>query len=146
VHPIYRTLTRYIIRRWTDGHEVRQITATERATDTHMPIQYLFLIAAIITEVAATSALPASQQFTRLWPSVIVVVGYGLSFFFLSMTLKFMTVGVVYAMWSGLGIIAVAAIGYFAYQQRLDLPAMLGMGLIISGVIVINLFSNSASH
>lgn len=111
-----------------------------------MPVHYIFLICAIVFEVAATSALPASQQFTRLWPSVVVVVGYAASFFFLSMTLKVLPVGVVYAMWSGLGIIAVAALGYFLYQQRLDLPAVLGMALIVAGVAVINLFSATTPH
>lgn len=111
-----------------------------------MPIHYVFLVIAILFEVTATSALPASQQFTRLWPSVIVVVGYCLSFFFLSMTLKVMPVGVVYAMWSGLGIVTVAIVGYFVYNQKLDVPAVLGMGLIILGVLVINLFSSTAGH
>jgi small multidrug resistance pump len=111
-----------------------------------MPVHYIYLICAIVTEVAATSALPASQQFTRFWPSVVVVLGYAMSFFFLSMTLKVLPVGVVYAMWSGLGIIAVAGLGYFLYQQRLDLPAVLGMGLIVAGVAVINLFSATTPH
>ncbi|QIE41856.1 DMT family transporter [Meridianimarinicoccus aquatilis] len=111
-----------------------------------MPIHYVYLVIAILFEVTATSALPASQQFTRLWPSVIVVVGYCLSFFFLSMTLKVMPVGVVYALWSGLGIVTVAIVGYFVYNQKLDVPAVLGMGLIILGVLVINLFSSTTGH
>lgn len=122
------------------------MAATGAFREKPMPVHYLYLVAAILAEVAATSALPASQQFSRFWPSVIVVVGYALSFFFLSMTLRIMAVGVVYAMWSGLGIIAVAIVGFVLYQQKLDLPALLGMGLIISGVAVINLFSNSANH
>lgn len=111
-----------------------------------MPVHYIFLLCAIVFEVIATSTLPASQQFTRLWPSLIVVCGYALSFFFLSLTLKVMAVGVVYAIWSGLGIVAVASLGFFLYQQRLDLPAILGMALIVAGVVVINLFSKTAAH
>ena len=90
--------------------------------------------------------MQASAQFTRLWPSVLVVLAYGLSFFFMSLALKVMPVGIVYAIWSGLGIVLIAAIGYVLFGQRLDLPALLGLGLIIAGILVIHLFSDSATH
>lgn len=111
-----------------------------------MPKHYIFLIAAIVSEVIGTSALQASQQFTRLWPSVLVVGGYGLAFYFLGHTLKFMQVGVVYAIWSGLGVVLIGVIGWLWFGQKLDLAALIGMGLIIAGVLVIHLFSSSATH
>ena len=86
------------------------------------------------------------EGFTRLWPSVIVVAGYGVAFYFLSLTLKTIPVGVAYAIWSGLGITLVSIIGYFLYKQNLDLPAILGLCLIIAGVLVINIFSKTVSH
>lgn len=107
---------------------------------------YLFLIAAVIFETIATSALQASQQFTKPIPSIIVVIGYGVSFYLLSMTLRYMPVGIVYALWSGLGVVLIAVIGLLVFNQRLDFPALLGMGLIISGIAVIHLFSNTAPH
>ncbi|MFV2002255.1 MAG: multidrug efflux SMR transporter [Paracoccaceae bacterium] len=110
-----------------------------------MPKQYVFLLFAIIAETAGTSALQASQQFTRLWPSVLVVLSYGLSIYLLGLTLKFMPVGVVYAIWSGLGIALIAGVGYFVFGQRLDWPAMLGIGLILTGTLVLHLFSSSAT-
>lgn len=110
-----------------------------------MPKSYLFLLLAILTETIGTSALQASQQFTRLLPSVIVVVGYALSFYFLALALRTIPVGVAYAIWSGLGIVLIAAIGWLVFGQRVDLPAMLGMGLIILGIAVIHLFSKSAA-
>lgn len=111
-----------------------------------MPKHYMFLIAAIMSEVIGTSALQASQQFTRLWPSVLVVVGYGLAFYLLGLTLKFMQVGVVYAIWSGLGVVLIGVIGWLWFGQKLDLAALIGMGLIIAGVLVIHLFSSTATH
>ncbi|MFL9923871.1 SMR family transporter [Herbaspirillum lusitanum] len=107
---------------------------------------YLALGIAIVSEVVATSALRASDGFSRLWPSVLVVVGYGLAFFFLSVTLKSIPVGVAYAIWSGLGIVLISIVAYFLYNQKLDLPAILGMGLIMAGVLVLNLFSKSSAH
>ena len=104
------------------------------------------LIIAIISEVIATSYIPKTEQFTKLTPSVIVAVGYAIAFFLLSITVKSMPVGIVYAIWSGAGIVLVAGIGYFAYGQKLDLPALAGIALILSGVLVVNLFSNTASH
>ena len=111
-----------------------------------MPNTYLILALAILAETLGTSALQASQQFTRFWPSVIVVIAYAISFYLLSMTLRVLPVGVVYALWSGLGIVLIALIGFAVFGQRLDLPAILGMGLIIAGILVIHLFSQSAAH
>lgn len=107
---------------------------------------YLILFLAIAAETVGTTALQASQQFTRLWPSVLVVIAYGLSFWLLSLTLKTMPVGIVYAIWSGLGIVLIALIGLTVFGQRLDLPAILGMGLILTGILVIHLFSNASPH
>jgi small multidrug resistance pump len=109
-------------------------------------LAYAYLAAAILVEVTATSALKASQGFTRLWPSLIVVAGYGLSFFFMSLTLKSIPVGIVYAIWSGVGIVLITAVAWFLYKQSLDTPALIGMGLIVAGVAVINLFSSTAGH
>ncbi|MGB7242468.1 MAG: SMR family transporter [Sulfitobacter sp.] len=111
-----------------------------------MPLHYLYLVIAIAAETMGTTALQASQQFTRLWPSVIVVITYSVSFYFLALALKTMPVGIVYAIWSGLGIVLIAGIGYVLFGQRLDLPAVLGLGMIIAGILVIHLFSNSATH
>ncbi|MCP3700210.1 MAG: QacE family quaternary ammonium compound efflux SMR transporter [Aliivibrio sp.] len=104
------------------------------------------LIIAIISEVIATSYIPKTEQFTKLTPSLIVGGGYAIAFFLLSITVKSMPVGIVYAIWSGAGIVLVAGIGYFAYGQKLDLPAIAGIALILSGVLVVNLFSNTAGH
>ncbi|WP_372574403.1 DMT family transporter [Ruegeria jejuensis] len=107
---------------------------------------YFILLLAVAAETIGTTALQASHQFTRFWPSVIVVVGYGLAFYLLSLTLRVMPVGIVYAIWSGLGILLIAVIGFIAFGQRLDWPALLGLALIIAGILVIHLFSASASH
>jgi len=107
---------------------------------------FLALILAVIAETIGTSALQASQQFTRLGPSALVILGYGTAFYFLSITMKTMPIGVVYALWSGLGIILIAVIGRVVFGQKLDLAALAGMGLILAGVLVINLFSKTASH
>lgn len=111
-----------------------------------MPTHYIWLFFAILTETLGTTALQASQQFTRLWPSVAVVVFYGLSFYFMSVALKVMPVGIVYAIWSGLGIVMIAGIGYVLFGQKLDLAAILGLVLIVSGILVIHLFSASSTH
>ena len=111
-----------------------------------MPIHYFYLIAAIVAETVGTTALQASQQFTKPLPSLLVVVAYALSFYLLALTLKFMPVGVVYAIWSGLGIVLIAVIGLVVFGQKLDLPAILGMGLILLGLAVIHLFSKAVSH
>lgn len=109
-------------------------------------MHYLFLILAVAAETIGTTALQASQQFTKLWPSVLVILAYAISFYLLSLTLRFMPVGVVYAMWSGLGIVLIAAIGWLVFGQTLDWPAILGMAMILSGIIVIQLLSKTALH
>lgn len=109
-------------------------------------ITALYLIAAIFAETVGTTALQASQQFTRLWPSVLAVVAYALSFYLLALTLRVMPVGIVYAIWSGLGIVLIAAIGYVIFGQKLDLPALVGMAMIVGGIVVINLYSNTTTH
>jgi small multidrug resistance pump len=107
---------------------------------------YLYLGIAIVAEVAATTALKASEGFSRLWPSLAVVTGYAIAFYFLSLTLKTMPTGIAYAIWSGVGIVLISLLGWMVYRQTLDLPALLGMGLILAGVLVINLFSKSSAH
>ena len=105
---------------------------------------WVYLAVAILAEVIATSALKASEGFSRLVPSLVVVAGYGIAFFCLSLTLRTIPVGIVYAIWSGVGIVLIALTGYFVFGQVLDAPALIGMGLIVAGVLVINLFSRSA--
>lgn len=107
---------------------------------------YLSLAIAIISEVIATSALRASDGFSKLIPSVLVVVGYALAFLFLSITLKSIPVGIAYAIWSGLGVVLISIVAYFLYGQTLDVPALIGMALILAGVLVLNLFSKSTAH
>ncbi len=102
---------------------------------------WIFLGVAIVAEVTATSFLKASDGFTRLAPSLVVVGGYIVAFYFLSLTLREIPVGIAYAIWAGLGIVLIALIGWLVLGQTLDLPAVIGMTLIISGVLVINLFS-----
>jgi small multidrug resistance pump len=108
--------------------------------------QWLFLAIAIVSEVMATSALKASAGFTRPLPSLVVVLGYGVAFYFLSLTLKTVPVGVAYAIWSGAGVALIALVGWAFLGQRLDAPAILGLALIVAGVVVINVFSKSVSH
>lgn len=108
--------------------------------------QWLFLSIAIVSEVVATSALKASDGFSRLWPSLVVCVGYGTAFYFLSLTMRTVPVGVIYAIWSGAGIALIAVIGWVAFKQPLDTPAIVGMALIIAGVVVINVFSTTVTH
>jgi small multidrug resistance pump len=107
---------------------------------------YLSLSVAIIAEVIATTAMKSSDGFTRLWPSFIVVVGYMVAFYFLSITLKTLPTGIAYAIWAGAGIVLITLMGWIIYKQTLDLPALFGMGLIVSGVLVINIFSKSGAH
>jgi small multidrug resistance pump len=108
--------------------------------------QWIFLSIAIVSEVAATSALKACEGFSRLWPSVIVLVGYGTALFFLSLTLKTIPVGVVYAIWSGVGIALIALVAWVFFGQALDAPAIVGLLLIVAGVVVLNVFSTSVPH
>ena len=107
---------------------------------------YIYLAIAIISEVIATSALKSSDGFSKLMPSIAVVLGYGIAFYCLSIVLRTMPVGITYAIWSGLGVVLIAIVGLRYYGQRLDLPALLGMCLIVAGVVVINVFSNSVTH
>ncbi len=107
---------------------------------------YLLLFAAIVAEVIATSALKAAENFTRPVPSLVVVAGYAIAFTCLSMTLKTLPLGVAYAIWSGVGTALVAFVGWLVYRQQLDLPAVLGIALIITGTLVLNLFSKVSAH
>ncbi len=105
--------------------------------------KYLYLFIAIISEVVATSSLKASESFTKLAPSILVLVGYGLALYFLALTVKLMPVGVSYAIWSGIGIVLVTIAGIFVYKQIPDWPAVIGMAFIMIGVLIINLFSKT---
>jgi multidrug transporter EmrE-like cation transporter len=107
---------------------------------------WITLGAAITAEVIATSALKASEGFTRLLPSIIVVLGYGVAFWLLSITLRSIPVGVAYGIWSGLGTVLIAVVGWVVFGQKLDAWALLGMGLIVAGVLIMNLLSKSAAH
>ncbi|MDO5703985.1 MAG: multidrug efflux SMR transporter [Paracoccus sp. (in: a-proteobacteria)] len=107
---------------------------------------YGLLAAAIALEIFATSMLQRSEQFTRLVPTALMGLGYALSFYLLSQVLRTMPLGIAYAIWSGLGVVAVAVIGRFVFAQAIDLAGIIGITLIVAGVIVINLFSASATH
>ena len=109
-------------------------------------MQFVYLFIAVIAETVGTSAIQASKQFTRFWPSVVVVIGFAIAFYFLSLTLKTMPVGIMYAMWSGLGIVLISLIGLFVFGQKLDLPALLGMAMIVAGIVIIHLFSTTSTH
>ena len=107
---------------------------------------WIFLGLAILSEVIATSALKESESFSKLLPSILVVVGYALAFVFLSFTLRTIPVGVAYAIWSGLGVVLIGLVAWFYFDQKLDAPALLGMVLIVSGVVVMNVFSDTLKH
>lgn len=107
---------------------------------------YLYMALAIVAEVVATSSLKASQEFTRFWPSVAVVVGYALAFYALTFALRTLPVGIAYAFWAGLGIVLVTLIGVLVYGERLDPPAVLGLTMIVGGVVIIQAFSNVSAH
>jgi small multidrug resistance pump len=109
-------------------------------------IAYLYLAIAIVAEVIATSALKLSEGFTRWQPSLVVVIGYGVAFYFLALVLRSIPVGVAYAVWSGAGVVLITLIGWLAFRQSLDVPALVGIALIVAGVVVIQLFSRSAAH
>ena len=104
---------------------------------------YLYLFMAILAEVIATSALKSAEGFTKLGPSLLVILGYGAAFYLLSLVLRELTVGITYAIWSGVGIVLVALVGVVAFREIPDTPAIIGMGLIIAGVTVIHTFSNT---
>ncbi|PLR32618.1 QacE family quaternary ammonium compound efflux SMR transporter [Chimaeribacter californicus] len=108
--------------------------------------QWAILLAAIVAEVIATSALKASNGFTRPGPVLLMAAGYGIAFYLLSLTLRTLPVGITYAIWSGLGVVLITLVGWLLFGQKLDLPALLGMALIVAGVMVMNLFSHSVSH
>lgn len=109
-------------------------------------MHWIYLFVAIVSEVIGTSALRASEGFTRPWPSVLVVAGYGMAFYCLSLTLRTIPMGIAYAVWSGIGVVLISIAGWFFYGQKLDAAALAGIVLIVAGVVVINLFSRAASH
>lgn len=107
---------------------------------------WMMLGLAIVAEVIGTSALKASEGFTRMWPSLLVVLGYAVAFYCLSLVLKSIPVGVAYAIWSGLGIVLITVAAFLLYGQRIDLAGLVGMALIVAGVVVLNVFSKSTAH
>ncbi|KZZ59424.1 multidrug transporter [Oleiphilus sp. HI0125] len=107
---------------------------------------YLYLLIAIVSEVIGTSALKASEGFTKLGPSVLVVLGFSVAFYCLSLVLRSIPMGVAYAIWSGLGIFLISIVGFIIFDQKLDVAAIVGIVLIISGVVVMNVFSNTVGH
>ncbi|MGF6899684.1 DMT family transporter [Paraburkholderia phytofirmans] len=107
---------------------------------------YALLAIAIVAEVIATSAMRASEGFSRLLPATVVVIGYGIAFYCLSLTLKSIPVGIVYAVWSGAGIVLITLVALVLYRQVPDVPAIIGLGLIIAGVAVLNMFSKMQAH
>ncbi|MCV2402151.1 SMR family transporter [Marinomonas sp. C2222] len=107
---------------------------------------YALLLLAILSEVIATTALKASDSFTKLGPSVLSVVGYVISFYLLSVVMRTIPTGVAYAIWAGLGIVLVSIFGYLFANEKLDLAACIGMSLIIAGVVVMNIFSKTVGH
>lgn len=111
-----------------------------------LALPYAALVLAIGLEVIGTSFLQKSEQFTKILPTIGMAVCYLGSFYLLSISLKVLPLGIAYAIWSGVGIVLVALIGFFVFGQRLDLPAVVGLGLIVAGVIVVNLFSSTVGH
>ena len=109
-------------------------------------VSYLYLAAAIVSEVIGTSALKASNEFTRLVPTLIMMAAFLSAFYFLTLTLRTIPVGVAYAIWSGVGIVLISLVARVLFGQKLDAPAIIGMAMIVAGVLVINLFSRSSPH
>jgi small multidrug resistance pump len=107
---------------------------------------WIYLAVAIVSETIATSALKASEGFTRPWPTLLMAAGYGLAFYCLSLTLRTIPVGVAYAVWSGAGIVLITLASRLLFGQRLDAPALAGIALIVAGVLVMNLFSKTTGH
>lgn len=119
--------------------------ALNRINNSNM-INYIYLALAVVAEAVATTALKMSEQFTRLWPSLIVVIGYAAAFYLLSLSLRTIPIGVAYGLWSAIGIVLITTIGAIGFKQIPDLPAIIGMILIIAGVLIINLFSKMTVH
>lgn len=107
---------------------------------------YIYLILAIVFEIIATTFLKKSEEFSKLVPSIVTIIGYSAAFYFLSLTLRHIPIGVTYAIWSGVGIICITIIGIVAFKQVPDLPAIIGIAFIVIGVIIINLFSKMGTH
>lgn len=107
---------------------------------------WIALAIAIVAEVIATTTLKLTAEFTKLVPSIVVVCGYGAAFYFMTISMRVLPIGIMYAIWSGLGVVLVAVVGWVVYKQVLDLPAILGLTLIVTGVAIINLFSNTVGH
>ena len=136
---IYRPVSRLIHRPANRGFFYSFVRHSQ-----HM--QWLYLAIAIVSEVIATSALKAAEGFTRWGPSLLVIVGYALAFYFLSLTLRTIPLGVAYAVWSGVGVALVSLVGWVVYHQSLDIAALIGIALIVAGVIVLSVFSKAAVH
>ncbi|KNG92869.1 DMT family transporter [Pseudaestuariivita atlantica] len=111
-----------------------------------MPLAYAYLLAAILFETLGTTALKASEQFTRPLPTIVTLTCFLAAIWFLGISFKTIPVGIAYAIWSGLGIVLIATFAFLVFGQRLDAPALIGMGMILGGILVINLFSNTATH
>ena len=109
-------------------------------------MNYVYLAVAIVAEVIGTSALSASNGFTRIWPSVVTAICFAIAFYFVSLAMRTIPVGVVYATWSGVGIVLITAVAWLWFRQTLDPPAVAGVSLIVAGVIIVNLFSKVAAH
>jgi small multidrug resistance pump len=110
------------------------------------PSTLLVLALAVVSEVVATSALKASDGFTRLWPSLVMALGYAISFYCMSLAVRALPVGIVYGIWSGIGIVLISAAGWVFFGEKLDLPAIVGLALIVAGVLVVNLLSDTVRH
>lgn len=109
-------------------------------------MKWIYLVIAIVGELVATSSLKESSGFTKLIPSVITVLGYGVTFYFLSLALKQIPIGIAYAVWAGVGILLIALVGYFKFNQKLDAPALVGMTLIVLGVVIMHTLSKTVSN
>ena len=107
---------------------------------------WVALAIAIVAEVVATSTMKSTNEFTRFWPSLVVVLGYGAGFYFMAISLRVLPVGIMYAIWAGMGIVLVSVIAWVVHRQALDMPAIIGIGLIIAGVVVINVCSRTVLH
>ncbi|STQ80031.1 Methyl viologen resistance protein C [Hafnia alvei] len=122
------------------------MTSTLQYEENPMPNTYIILAISICAETLATTMMKASEGFSRLLPSAIVIIGYAISFYGLSQVVKTMNIGIAYAIWAGMGIFLVSIMSFFIYKQKLDLPAIAGMVLIALGIMVIQLFSKSVTH